>query len=197
MAVASLVLGITSYITCGLTILPAVICGVLALDKIKKANGALVGRGQALAGIILGGACVFVLAIVGLLAAIAIPSFVQARQMALAMQCQNNLKQLGTACIQYATEHDGTLPAKLEELEPLLGENVKKIMVCPSSCSTNQSTYEFLLAGNKLTELRNPDRVPMIRESQRNHKRGYSCVFADGHVEFCPKLPTVAPETPR
>lgn len=79
LARTSLILGIASYVTCSLTMIPAIICGIIALNKIEKSNGTLGGRGQALAGIITGGTSLVVIAIVGILASAAIPTFVSAR----------------------------------------------------------------------------------------------------------------------
>ena len=54
-AVWSFVLGILSF-NCGLlfTSIPAVICGHIALSKVRKSGGALRGKGIAIAGLILG-----------------------------------------------------------------------------------------------------------------------------------------------
>ena len=54
-ATASLVLGIISLVCCGyLAAIPAIICGFLALDSIKKGSLSSAHRGKALAGIICG-----------------------------------------------------------------------------------------------------------------------------------------------
>ncbi len=42
-AVAALVLGILVFFTCGITALPAIICGIVALVKISGSNGLLKG----------------------------------------------------------------------------------------------------------------------------------------------------------
>jgi hypothetical protein len=53
LAVTSMVLGILSLCCLGpVTGLPALVCGLVALNKINHSNGTLNGRGQALAGII-------------------------------------------------------------------------------------------------------------------------------------------------
>ncbi len=65
LSVVSLVLGLGGLFTCGLTVIPAIICGHLALGRIKKGHGA--GRGMALTGVIagyifgIGTLCVFAL----------------------------------------------------------------------------------------------------------------------------------------
>lgn len=53
LAMASLILGILVFCT-GLTGIPAVICGHLALTRINASEGHLKGRGLAIAGLIMG-----------------------------------------------------------------------------------------------------------------------------------------------
>lgn len=55
LAIASLILGILSLISCSiLTGLPAVICGHMALKEVQQSYSALNGRGLAVAGLIMG-----------------------------------------------------------------------------------------------------------------------------------------------
>ena len=99
LAIASLVLGILS-LTCFylFTGIPAVICGHIAHSRIKRSGGALEGSGLALAGLITGyiGIALSVV-IVPLLAAIAIPNFVKARDTAQRNVCISHLMQIDNA----------------------------------------------------------------------------------------------------
>jgi len=52
-----------------------------------------------------------VIAIIALLAAILFPVFARARENARKSSCQNNLKQIGVAVLQYAQDYDENLPA--------------------------------------------------------------------------------------
>lgn len=53
-AIASLVLGILGFL-CGMfTAIPAIVCGHLALGKIRRSSGAFGGQGIAIAGVVLG-----------------------------------------------------------------------------------------------------------------------------------------------
>lgn len=52
LAIAALVLGLVSFATCGLTAIPAIICGHLALGQIKRTGEQ--GQGMAMAGLIIG-----------------------------------------------------------------------------------------------------------------------------------------------
>ena len=109
-SVWSLVLGILGFICCGIfTAIPAVICGHVSYSKIKKSGGTLAGDGMALAGLILGYigiaiSIVFMLVIVPLLLAIAIPSFMQASTTAQQNARVNNLRQIEAAKDTYAIE---------------------------------------------------------------------------------------------
>lgn len=69
-----------------------------------------------------------VVAIIGLLAAIAIPSFVSARTKSQTNACINNLRQIDGAKDQYALEKDGATPADMAALVP---EYIKKTPNCP------------------------------------------------------------------
>jgi len=51
-----------------------------------------------------------VIAIIAILAAILFPVFAKAREKAEAASCLSNLKQLGTAVLLYASDHDNRLP---------------------------------------------------------------------------------------
>jgi prepilin-type N-terminal cleavage/methylation domain-containing protein len=65
-----------------------------------------------------------VVAIIGLLAAIAIPNFVKARSMAQSNTCINNLRQIDAAIQQYALEAhlpNGASILPLSHLSPYLG----------------------------------------------------------------------------
>jgi prepilin-type N-terminal cleavage/methylation domain-containing protein len=68
-----------------------------------------------------------VVAIIGLLAAIAIPSFVSARTKSQTNACINNLRQIDGAKDQYALENDNGAPAMAD----LVPEFIKKTPDCP------------------------------------------------------------------
>ena len=105
-AIASLVLGIVGITCLGpLGAIPAVICGHVGLSRIKKSGGALQGQGLALAGLILGYVSIgLMIVLIPLYAAIAIPSFVKARDMSQQNACVNNMRMLDAAKEQVAME---------------------------------------------------------------------------------------------
>ncbi|NNC88671.1 MAG: DUF4190 domain-containing protein [Akkermansiaceae bacterium] len=71
-AVASLLLGILGVVALWLSSIPAIICGHLALSRIRKSGGQLGGRRFAIAGLILG----YVMTIAALLLAVLIIVFI-------------------------------------------------------------------------------------------------------------------------
>jgi prepilin-type N-terminal cleavage/methylation domain-containing protein len=78
-----------------------------------------------------------VVAIIGLLAAIAIPNFVRARQTAQANACINNLRVIDGAKNQYALENGkptGDTTATATTLQPYLGHSSTSVFpFCPLS----------------------------------------------------------------
>lgn len=104
-AVASLICGIAGYVLCLwiLAAIPAVICGHIALSRIRKSGGVLGGEGMAIAGLILGYLNVAIMVVViPMCAAISIPSFVKARTTSQQNACINNLRQIDSAKEQWA-----------------------------------------------------------------------------------------------
>jgi prepilin-type N-terminal cleavage/methylation domain-containing protein len=81
-----------------------------------------------------------VVAIIGLLAAIAIPNFVKARATSQANACINNLRQIDAAVNQWALENGkttgSTAPNLTTDLTPYIKLNsASKIPSCPASGS--------------------------------------------------------------
>src|SRR3954471_4795546 len=80
-----------------------------------------------------------VVAIIGLLAAIAIPNFVRARTQSQTNACINNLRQIDGAVQQWALENNkaSTDTVKLTDIEPYLGRGASGAVVntdfkCPA-----------------------------------------------------------------
>lgn len=110
-AIASLVCGIAGLMCFGpLGAIPAVICGHIAMSRIKASGGALQGEGLALAGLIMGYVSIaFMAVILPLLVAIAVPNFIRARETTQRNVCCNQIRQLDAAKTQYALE-SGLVP---------------------------------------------------------------------------------------
>jgi predicted Zn finger-like uncharacterized protein len=126
MAVWSMVLGILGVITCVAGFLfgiPAVILGHISHSRIRSSNGALGGQGVALSGFILGYIAIGLSVLLVLPTAIAIPSFLKARQTSQRAACINNLRLIDHAKQQLAvasgTMSDSYVPT-MAELQPYL-----------------------------------------------------------------------------
>jgi hypothetical protein len=133
LAIWSLVLGILS-LTCFwlFSAIPAVICGHLAYSRIKRSGGMLEGSGLALAGLITGYISIGLsIVMLPILAAIAIPNFVRAREVAQTNACLYNLRQIETAKQIWAADKkkDGTDRPTEQELAPHLKN---RRLVCPA-----------------------------------------------------------------
>ncbi|HEY4416704.1 MAG TPA: prepilin-type N-terminal cleavage/methylation domain-containing protein [Verrucomicrobiae bacterium] len=84
-----------------------------------------------------------VVAIIGLLAAIAIPNFVKARQTAQANACINNLRVIDGAKQQWALEKGqaSSVTPGSSDLVPYLGRSGSVMPLCPLSQSAGTPTY--------------------------------------------------------
>jgi prepilin-type N-terminal cleavage/methylation domain-containing protein len=83
-----------------------------------------------------------VVAIIGLLAAIAIPNFVRARTTAQTNACINNLRQIDGAKQQWALENKQTSAASPSsaDIQPYLGRGTGTLPTCPSDSAVKFST---------------------------------------------------------
>jgi hypothetical protein len=108
LAVASMTLGISSIVCClgPLAGIPAIIMGHKANSNIRKSGGLLQGSGLATAGLVTGYLSIFMIAMWGLMAAVAIPNFVKARNAAQAQACKNNLAAIQGAKEVWAKENE-------------------------------------------------------------------------------------------
>ena len=89
-----------------------------------------------------------VVAIIGLLAAIAIPNFLRARSTSQQNACINNLRQLDAAIQQWALESDAgpTTPVTRDDLRPYLGRgSIGSLPYCPLD-STKTFTTSYTIA---------------------------------------------------
>jgi prepilin-type N-terminal cleavage/methylation domain-containing protein len=87
-----------------------------------------------------------VVAIIGLLAAIAIPNFVKARETSQKNACFNNLRQIDGAIDQWALEAKQTTGATVDQAAMLTYLKGGKLPVCPAS-----GTYTVPTVGGNTT----------------------------------------------
>jgi len=107
---ASLILGICGIVLClgPLAGIPGVICGHMAHSRIKRSDGTMSGSGQATAGLIMGYLSIAWVFVIAMMAAIAIPNFVKARNEAQYNACRSNLKAIEGAKEIWALENKKT-----------------------------------------------------------------------------------------
>lgn len=149
-AIAALVLGILCFICFGpLAAIPAIICGIVALNNISKSGGALQGKGMAIAGLVMG---IVGVLLVPMMAAILLPALARAREAARRASCANNLKQFGVIFKMYANENREEWPPLAEESGRLMMEpnlvypdylTDPSILRCPSDPDPGPSSPDF------------------------------------------------------
>jgi prepilin-type N-terminal cleavage/methylation domain-containing protein len=90
-----------------------------------------------------------VVAIIGLLAAIAIPNFIKARKTAQMNACINNLRQIDGAVQQWAMENKkgATAPVEFTDISGYL----KNSVVCPAGGTTFSDSYDVTTVDEKPT----------------------------------------------
>jgi type II secretory pathway pseudopilin PulG len=118
LALASLIMGIGTFLLSILTGIPAIICGHLAHSKIKASGGALKGSGMALAGLILGYLSILMVPVIAILAGLSIPVAMKALNKAEKVTMISNLGNLQKALQLHAANNGGNYPATLNELVP-------------------------------------------------------------------------------
>ena len=108
LAIWSLVLGILAVVLAGLTAIPAVICGHLALGKIKRSGGTQSGGGLAIAGLVTGylGFCIFGFAV---LAGLTAPLVIRQKKKADQVEAISNARSLGFTLFEFESEY-GSFP---------------------------------------------------------------------------------------
>ncbi len=195
LAIASLVLGL-GFCLGALTGIPAVVCGHVALGKIKRSGGTVGGRGLAIGGLVLGYLGIFLMLVAIILAAFGalMSGMEMARGEAEKAACSNNLHQIGIAFHMYAAEHGDRLPEKLSDLyaadtAPL------EVFACPASDTTllsgseidAKSDYVYLGAGVNMNGVPSPATFALVREKPGHHDDGaVGVLYLDGHVERIP-----------
>jgi competence protein ComGC len=139
LAISSLVFGIVGMVLLVVCIgplfaIPAIICGHVAYSRVKRSGGALKGEGIALGGLITGYVCLaLALVWIPMMAAIAIPNFVKAREVAQKNGCLNNLRRIEGAKEVWALQNnkDTNSTPTMQDLTPFLKGNVTTLR-CPA-----------------------------------------------------------------
>jgi prepilin-type processing-associated H-X9-DG protein len=161
-AIASFVMGLLT-VTCILWpvfALPAVVCAIIALVKIKRSSGRLKGKEFAAGGILLPIMIAFFLVML-------MPPLEKIHPIAKSIVCATNLKGLGTALYVYANDYDDRLPPEdWCDLLIMEADVSPKSFICPVSEEIEgESSYAMnrSVAGKKLDEL--PGNIVLLFET--------------------------------
>jgi uncharacterized protein DUF4190/uncharacterized protein DUF4339 len=133
LAIASLILGILAFPTCGIGGLVGLILGIVALIKISNSGGRLEGKGMAITGIVL--SSLFLL----IAPALMLPALAKAKARAQRITCISNLKIIGLSARGWADDHNGKFPPDL-----LMMSNetlIPKVLVCPADPNRSRNSY--------------------------------------------------------
>jgi hypothetical protein len=145
LAIWSLVLGILSLICCTVfSAIPGIICGHMALSRIKQSAGALQGRGMAIGGLITG--YLGILLAIILIPTVAIPAFTKGRETSQKIICVINQQQIDAAKKQWADKNQKQptdVPTESDLAPYLAGGHMPK---CPGG-----GTYKINAVGEKAT----------------------------------------------
>jgi prepilin-type N-terminal cleavage/methylation domain-containing protein/prepilin-type processing-associated H-X9-DG protein len=126
-----------------------------------------------------------VIAIIAILAAILFPVFAKAREKARQTSCTNNQKQIVTAALMYAQDHDEMLPT----FDAFWGSiNLDKgVLICPTAGAKLPIAYcynagnNYHLSGRALGEVSAPENAMLIADGkQPNVPSGYEGTSAMG-----------------
>jgi hypothetical protein len=146
MAIASLVLGLLTFPTCGIGGIIGLIFGIVALIKISNSEGRLRGKGMAVAGVAVSG--LFLL----MSPAMLLPALAKAKARAQGVNCTQNLKQIGLAARMWANDHNEMLPPNYLAMSNELISPTDRSHGRSSDWSTiatSGSSYEYLGAGRR------------------------------------------------
>lgn len=155
---------------------------------------------MALAGTIIGAIVTVLLPILAIVAAILIPNFIHAREMARQANCLNNVRELYIAAQLYADDHDDCFP-----IAETWNDSLKPYLKNPDAfiCPVVESKEPSYAINNQLTGFREGD-VQMAADtvvlfesipgnnrsggpesllSSPRHPQGNTIGFVDGHVK--------------
>ena len=194
MAIASMILGILSVLTCMLTALPAIILGIVSLIRISGSSRRLKGSGFAIAGIAIP------IVLLPVIMAMLMPALARTRQIAFRMVCGTNLAGISSAMQMYVNENDG-YPTPDEWCDLLIEECnlTPRSFSCPgknsgqSNYALNKNIYDFGTGNDAdivmIFETQpgwNQVGGPEILTTENHNGDGCNVVFLDGHLEFVP-----------
>lgn len=169
----------------------SMVLGIIALHRISRSGGQLIGKEYAVSGIA-------ITLITSIMLCCGYIMFLNARENARAISCRSNMKQLGLAFQQYAYDHKGMYPPPNKWIDELYPYVKSRYVFRCLSADTNKPTYamNIRLRGQREKDIKNPhstvvlfDSVPgdnltggpELLPTEARHKK-YNILFADGQV---------------
>jgi prepilin-type processing-associated H-X9-DG protein len=132
----------------------------------------------------------------GVAMAVAAPSLLQARETANRISCASHMRQIGTACLLYASENNGKFPPDVatvlrtqditwgEFVCPNTGTSLPPALKTPDEVIGWIAGHtDYVYVGQSLTST-SPANKLVLYEDMKHHGDGCNMLFADGHVEF-------------
>jgi prepilin-type N-terminal cleavage/methylation domain-containing protein len=122
-----------------------------------------------------------VVAIIGILAGLLLPAIARTRDRARRTDCASNLRQIGIALHNYATDHNEKFPGSLDSLYPNYLDDMD-IFLCSSTGSESGNDY---LYHSGLTES-SPSTTALVEDNAGNHDTGKNILYVGGNVKWVP-----------
>jgi hypothetical protein len=167
MALASVILGVLGLLTCGVTTILGLICGVIAIAQTGPNSDRRGGRTTAIIGTVLSGVLFLMIPIQ---AAIFIPVVAKARDRAQLDTCMQKVKVLEQAVQVYQVDHNGRLPSAVSwhsSVAPAIPGNSSDPFTCPKE-NDGKVPYKMNIAASNrtLSTLNSPSRFVVLFEGR-------------------------------
>lgn len=104
------------------------------------------------------------------------------REGALAVYCQGNMRRIMSAIQAYASEHDGAMPASLEQL--VQQRDIDPSELCCPASEDDQTPRKYVYIGGGM-KLSGSSTQPVLAEPLINHGSKLNMAFADSRVNSC------------
>ena len=173
-------LGVISFVCFPLCGMATLILGVVAMKKISRSDGRLLGKGEARTGIALG---TLALVCFPVIAALFLPPYIAARHKAQELYCGERLTKIAIVFNMYADEHDGNLPTiDSEDFKALLS----KVFINPElefECPRSRKKYRVFVNGQKLDSSKDQTNTILAICDNVHRYDKIIVAFGDNHCE--------------